>query len=380
MSSVFPLSRAFTCLSYGYFADPDDCKNYYYCDFDFQATLHTCPTGTYFNTRDQDCSETKCLDATTPVNITCTSSQDIFPDPHDHHKYFECDAYLNLVHEECFEGKGCYDPNKEICLENADTDGNCPDIPPAGMKCNKTADMFPDPDDPHKYFECDASLNLVHEECFLGKGCYDPNSQTCVKAVDSQGNCPDFPPSDMKCNTSHDVFADPDDPHKYFECDASLNLVHEECFQGKGCYDPNSQLCVDNADADGNCPDIPPAGLKCTSGKELYPDPDDPHNYYQCDASMNLELRQCFQGHGCYDPNNEACVEVADSEGNCPDFPTSGMKCNSTHDLLPDPYDCHNYYICDASHTLIPGRCDNGYFNSTSYECVSSVGPCPDTT
>lgn len=54
------VNEAFTCKNSGLFADENDCKSYYYCEYSLKWKRYTCEHGSHFDNRTKSCMRGNC--------------------------------------------------------------------------------------------------------------------------------------------------------------------------------------------------------------------------------------------------------------------------------------------------------------------------------
>jgi hypothetical protein len=172
----------FTCSAVGLFADPTNCHNFYSCDAELNPILGTCMKGQgTFDPVNRVCSPENCSNSEAFV---CPSSG-FFADPEDCHNFYVCDQHLNAVRSSC-TAKAHFDPQL-ICvigpcvLPTTTTVAPTP-VADTPFKCSAKG-YFADPKDCHSYYICDTNLNADHRVCMGGGGYYNPVTSGCYFGI-----------------------------------------------------------------------------------------------------------------------------------------------------------------------------------------------------
>jgi hypothetical protein len=231
----------------------------------------------------------------------------IYPDPTDCHNFYTCDYTVVSKFGTCMDGTGSYDAESRVCRVTPCSGPPETRVTEAPAFTCTTAGVFADPKNCHNYFICDETLQPIPGTCMKGQGTFDPVNQVCTSDP-----CPGSISTAFVCPSSG-FFADPEDCHGFYVCDANLNSTQSSC-TSKAHFDPKSICvlgpCSQNLStttitaAPATSPTTP---FACTAAGH-FADPSDCRSYYTCDSNLNRVHSICMGGGGHFDANSEGCV------------------------------------------------------------------------
>ncbi|ELU12808.1 hypothetical protein CAPTEDRAFT_35459, partial [Capitella teleta] len=217
------------------------------------------------------------------------------------------------------------------------------------------SELVADPDDCKKYFQC-LNNQWAHFTC-PGDSTFDSkanaSSWCCFSLVAHPSTDPcNRPPLCLSGNDS-ELVADPDDCEKYFQC-LNNQWAHFTC-PGDSTFDSKANACATNH---GNCFPACPV-YTGASTVSATPDPDDCEKYFQC--LNNQWAHFTCPGDSTFDSKANACAtnhETVSPPALCIQEPP---RCQLLVGPLPDPDDCHYFYVCNNGQWG-RGRCPDGFF------------------
>lgn len=108
-----PVSLTFVCPSSGIFADPQDCHGFYVCDENLNPVQSSCTSYAHYDPR-SICVIGPCGQSTSGA-FKC-NDYGYFADPTDCRSYYFCDASLTATHRTCMGGGGYFDAESQGCF------------------------------------------------------------------------------------------------------------------------------------------------------------------------------------------------------------------------------------------------------------------------
>ncbi|EDW94237.2 uncharacterized protein LOC6533825 [Drosophila yakuba] len=368
-----------------FLANDENCGSYYACS-DGEATLTTCPQGSFFNTSVNACTvdegNSQCW-----VNY-CIGQSDgsAVADKSNCTVFYVCSDNTATA-QECPEGSYFEDTNWGCVPGTCTTEAPCDEVttpPPASCDCGdiKNADFIPDEENCRKYFICIDGV-LVAGDC--GKGNFF-NATLSVCEVDVDNTC-----CVADC-TDGEAKVDPQDCTKYFKCQSG-DWTSVSCDSGSYfnatvncCQVDVNNVCISASTTSTQSP---------TTSTEVIPAPTS--EVYKCNArDPAASGKNCWTYQVCINgqwedgtcPNNtyfDASVGVCreDTENVCVENRSSGSRQKrSVGDceggiqqgtIVGHSTDCDKYLICENGQ-LVEGVCGFGnVFQNSSGVCV------PDT-
>ncbi|KMY99127.1 uncharacterized protein LOC6737753 [Drosophila simulans] len=371
-----------------------NCGSYYVCSAG-EATLQTCPQGSFFNTSAAACTvdqgNSQCW-----VNY-CIGQDDgsAVADKSNCSVFYVC-SNNTATAQECPEGSYFENNNWGCVPGTCTTESPCDDStttttepcaeettePPASCDCGdiKNADFIPDEENCRKYFICINGV-LVAGDC--GKGnMFNANLSVCE--VDADNTC-----CVADC-TDGEAKVDPQDCTKYFKCQSG-DWTSVSCDSGSYfnetlncCQVDVNNVCIDAKSTSPQTPttttvetisvnkcnarDPPASGKNCWTYQSCingqWEDGTCPNNTY-FDASVGI----------CREDTNNVCPENRSSgsrqKRSVEDCTCEGGIAQGT--IIGHSTDCDKYLICENGQ-LVEGVCGVGnVFQSSSGICV------PDT-
>ncbi|XP_026832732.1 uncharacterized protein LOC6544684 [Drosophila erecta] len=375
-----------------YLPNEANCGSYYECS-DGEATLQTCPQGSFFNTSADACTVDEgnsqcwvnfCIGQTNGFSVADKSNCSMF---------YVC-FNNTATAQECPEGSYFEDNNWGCVPGTCTTEAPCDDStttttepcdevttePPASGDCGdiKNADFIPDEDNCRKYFIC---IDGVLEAGDCGKGNFF-NATLSVCQVDADNTC-----CVADC-TEGDAQVDPQDCTKYFKCqsgdwtsvscdsgsyfNATLSCcqvdVNNVCINASGTSTQRPTTSTAIAISKCNARDPPASGKNCWT--------------YQTCINGQWQDGTC-RSNTYFNASVGICRE--DTDNVCPENRSSGSRQKrSVEDctceggikqgaIVGHSTDCDKYLICENGE-LVEGVCGFGnVFQSSSGTCV------PDT-
>ncbi|XP_017059377.1 zonadhesin [Drosophila ficusphila] len=359
----------------------NNCGSYYICS-DSEATLQTCPSGSFFNTTVAACTvdvgNSECW-----VNF-CIGKSDgsAVADKSDCSTFYVC-SNNTATRQECPEGS-YFEDNNWGCVP-----GDCPTEPPcdgsttttpapcdeevttteapASCDCGdvKNGDFVPDESNCRKYSIC-VDGKLVSGDC--GKGNLF-NATLSVCEVDDKNQC-----CVADC-TDGVLEVDPQDCTKYLTCTAG-DWVSTSCATGsyfntdlKACQVDEKNVCITPSSTvktisanQCSAKDLPTSGKNCWS-------------YTVC-VDGQWEEGTCSKDY-YFDDAVGICRE--DTRNVCPENRSTGSRKKRSADtceggiqqgsIIAHPTDCDKYQICEGGQ-LVVGLCGVGnLFQNSSGVC-----------
>ncbi|XP_074499716.1 uncharacterized protein LOC141772537 [Sebastes fasciatus] len=289
-------------VSNGYYAYTPDPHCFYKCASGNHHFL-VCPKNYVYKHSSHCCV----YGITGPTGNPChNKAYGYFPFQYDPHYYYNCAhgiAYL------------------QKCAANLVWDSSCTccNYPPStntGFCYGKPSGHYAHPSDPHAFYQCDHGITHL-------KYCSD------TLVWDSSCTCCNHPPATGPCSgKGNGLYYNPYGASYYYNCWNGHHYA-QKC-PGNLVFTQYLQSC-------GHPTTTPPANPCHGKAHGLYPNPHDPHCFYNC-------------GHGIAHPQCCPANLVFKSSCQCCDYHTTTYNanpCSGKHNVLvPNPQDPYSYYKC----------------------------------
>ncbi|XP_048581181.1 uncharacterized protein LOC5511285 isoform X2 [Nematostella vectensis] len=348
----------------GYYADPKDCAQFYFCDGSAESLLSRCPRGLLWSEVKKTCDYPHLVDcsrpttAPVPTTVLTTAPTTMIPTTSP-----ACNLHCQTLQP---DGTCILAPNFDI------VGGVCVD---RTFCRDKSVGYYPDPGDCSSNYICYPPHETLHATCPAGllwnhitKTCDWPSNVDCdrLSSTPSTPTTAPYSGCELHCQTLNP--------------DGSCTVVQN--------FAVVNAMCVDTT----FCKDKP---------NGYYADPRDCSRFYQCDAFHRAFLHRCSPGlkwsitkTTCDWPRNVDCdrktptppsptpptttpkpacdlhCQTLNPDGSCTVAPgyevVNGMCVDTTfckdkpNGHYADPRDCSKFYQCDAFHRAFLHRCPAG--------------------
>ncbi|KAH8380151.1 hypothetical protein KR009_009220, partial [Drosophila setifemur] len=401
-----------------FLADEAACNSFYVCA-DAEATLQTCPLGSYFDsslkactvdTDNSNCWTNFCIGKADGSAVADKSNCSIFYVCSDNTateqvcpegSYFEASGWA-CVPGTCPTEPPCDEETTTTCEPVTTTTEPCDEVtttttesPAVGCDCGdeKNGDLVVDSANCRKYLICDNGILKAGGDCGQGNW-FEPTIKSCTPDVNNQCCV-----SEAEC-TENDVKVDVQDCTKYSVCQNG-DWVSKTCaigsyFNGYICQEDTENVCIDSTTtttvatittefvAMCNARDPPASGKNCWSYSACidgrWVDETCLVDYY-FDAATGI-CRQDTTGTVC--PENRSMApkklkKTKKTKGSREKRSVDAEDCTceggiEQGTILPHPTECDKYLICENGQ-LIEGSCGVGnIFKNCSGVCAPDTG------